>query len=68
MRQDIAVVETSHCDLGDNHLEESREGREDTELIWSESESSGSREVTTLHDTRGDEDFWVLLVDNLEAS
>jgi hypothetical protein len=65
--EDVALVETSHGELGDDHLQERRERRENTELLLVESESSRGREVTTLHDTRGDEHLRVLLVDGLEA-
>ena len=66
--ENVAEVEAGHGDFGDDHLEESTEGREDTELVLVETETSGCAEVTTLHDTGWNEDLRVLLVDNLQTS
>jgi len=38
--KNIAVVQAGHGDLRDNHLEESGERREDTELVGVEAETS----------------------------
>ena len=65
--ENVAEVEAGHGDFGDDHLEESTEGREDTELVLVETETSGCAEVTTLHDTRGNEDLRVLLVNDLQT-
>ena len=66
--QNIAIVQASHCDLRDHHLQERREGGEHAELLSVETETSSSAEVATLHDTGGNEDLRVLLVDDLQAS
>lgn len=68
MRENVAVVQTCHSDLRDDHLQESGECREDTKLVLVESESSCSREVASLHDAGADEDLGVLLVDDLQPS
>lgn len=67
MAQDIAVVQPRHCELRDDHLEESRKGRKDTEFVCVETETSSSRKVSSLHDTRRYENLGVLLVNNLET-
>ena len=59
--------QASHGDLRDNHFEESREGREDTVLVLVETETSSRAKVATLHDTGGDKDLGVLLVNDLQA-
>lgn len=68
MREDIAVVETGHGDLGDNHLQEGRESGEDSSLALLETKSSSSGEVSALHDSGSNEYLGMLLVDNLETS
>lgn len=40
MTKNIAVVQAGHGDLRDNHLKESGERREDTELVGIETEPS----------------------------
>jgi hypothetical protein len=64
----IAVIESCHGDFRDDHLQERREGREDTELVMIKTETSSSRIVATLHDTGRNENFGVLLVDHLQTS
>ena len=65
--EDVAVVQTSHGDLRDNHLEESRERRENAIFAFFKTKTGCSGEVPPLHDTGGNEDHRVLLVDDLEA-
>lgn len=67
MAEDIAVVQSSHGNLGHDHLEEGREGREDTKLVLVEPKSSSSTEIAALHDTGWNEDFGVLLMDHLQT-
>ena len=67
MAQDVAEVETSHSDLGDDHLQEGGESREDAEFLLVETETGGGTEVTAFHDAGGDEHFGVLLVDDLQT-
>ena len=67
MTEDIAVVETCHGDLGNDHFEKGGESGEDTKLISVESEASSGREVSTLHNTRWNEHLGVFLVDDLQA-
>lgn len=67
MTQDVAVVQSSHGDLGEYHLKESRESGEYTKLVGVESKAGGSGEVSSFHDTRWNEDFRVLLVNGLET-
>ena len=67
MAQDIAEVETSHSDFGDDHLQEGGESREDAKLLLVETETSGSTKVTTLHDAGGNEHLGMLLVDDLQT-
>ena len=50
MTKNVTEVETSHGDLGDDHLKEGGEGREDAEFVLVKSKSSSSAEVATLHD------------------
>ena len=68
VREDVAVVEAGHGELGDDHLEEGAEGAEDTELLRIEAETCRRGEVATLHDTGLDEDLWMPGVDDLETS
>lgn len=65
--KNVAVVQASHGDLGDNHFQEGGEGGENTELALVETETSCRGEVATLHDAGRNEDLWVLLVDNLQT-
>lgn len=67
MGKDVAVVETGHGKLGNNHLEESRESREHAKFFCVETETGSGGEVATFHDTRWDEDLWMLSMDNLET-
>ena len=39
MRQYVAIVQSSHCELRDDHLQEGREGRENAKLLGVETES-----------------------------
>jgi hypothetical protein len=68
MTENITVVQAGHGDLRDNHLQESGERREDTELISVETKTSSCREVSTFHDTRRNEHLRMLLVNNLKTS
>jgi hypothetical protein len=63
----VAVVQAGHGKLGDHHLKESGEGGENTLLILVETETGGGGEVSTLHDTGGDEYLGVLLMDDLQS-
>ena len=63
----VAEVKTSHGNLGNHHLEESTEGREDTILALLESETGSGGEVSTLHNTGREEDLRVLRVNYLQA-
>ena len=65
--ENVAEVETSHGDFGNDHLQEGGEGGEDAELLLVETETGGGTEVTTLHDAGGNEHFGVLLVDDLQT-
>ena len=67
MAEDVAEVEPRHGDLRDDHLQEGREGGEDAVLLRVETEASSCAEVSALHDTGGNENLRVLLVDDLEA-
>ena len=49
MAEQVGEVKTGHRNLGDGHLEESGERREDTELILVESEPGGCTQIATLH-------------------
>ena len=68
MREDIAVVETGHGDLGDNHLQEGGKGGEDARLSLLETKSSSGREITTFHDPGSNKHLRMFLVDDLETS
>jgi len=68
MGEDIAVIQTSHGYFRNDHLKESRERGEDSEFIRSKSKASSSGEVSSLHDTRWNEYFGMLLVNDLETS
>ena len=65
--EDVAEVETRHRDLRDDHFQECREGGEHAELLSIETETCRRAEVSAFHDTRGDEDLRVLLVNDLQA-
>ena len=65
--QDVAEVETSHGDFGNDHLQEGGESGEDTELLLVETKTGCGTEVTTLHDAGGNEHFRVFLVDDLQT-
>ena len=67
MAEYIAIVETRHGNLGDNHLQERRKCREDSELVMFKAETGSSRIVATLHDAGRNENFWVLLVDHFQT-
>ena len=67
MTQNIAVVETCHSDLRNHHLQESGESGEDPEFVLVKTEASRGGEITTLHDTRWNENFRVLLVDDFQT-
>ena len=66
--ENIAVVQSCHGDLRNNHLKECREGGENTELVSIEAEASGRSKVTAFHDTGWNEHFGMFLVDYLETS
>lgn len=68
MTEDVAVVQSCHGDLRNNHLEERREGGENTELVSVETKAGGCSEVTAFHDTGWNEHFGMFLVDHLETS
>ena len=68
MRKDIAVVETGHGNLGNDHLQEGRESRKDTRLSFLKTKSGGGGEVTAFHDPGCNEHLGVLLVNDLETS
>ena len=65
--QNVALVETCHRDFRDHHFKERRKCGEHAKLILVEAESSGGGEVAAFHYARRYEDFWVLLVNRLEA-
>ena len=66
--QDIAIVQSCHGDLRNNHLKECREGGENTELVSIEAEACGCSKVTVFHDHTGwSEHFGMFLVDYLET-
>ena len=67
MAKHVTVVQPRHSNLRDNHLQESGERREDTELLGVETEPGGGTKVATLHDAGRDEDLGVLLVDHLQS-
>ena len=46
----VAEVEAGRGDLGNHHLEESGEGREDAKLLSIKTETGGSAEVAALRD------------------
>lgn len=50
--QHVAEVETGHCNLGDYHLEESTESREDTEFVLVKTKTCSGTEVSALHNCR----------------
>jgi len=64
--QDITIVETGHCNFGNNHLEESREGRKNAKFIDVKPKTGSGGEVATLHDTRRNENLRMLLVNDLQ--
>ena len=66
--KNIAEIEAGHCELGYDHFKECTEGGEDSEFVLVETETRCSAEVSTLHNTRWNEHFRVLLVNNLQAS
>ena len=67
MGEDIAVVQSCHGDLRNNHLKERREGGENAELVSVETKPSGCSKITAFHDTRWNEYLWMLLVNHLET-
>lgn len=48
--EQVAVVESCHGKLGKGHLQESREGGEDTSLVGIETEASGGGQVSAFLD------------------
>lgn len=66
--EDVAVVQSRHSDLRNNHLKECRKGGENAELVRVETEASSCSKVTTFHDTGRNEYFGMFLVDHLETS
>jgi hypothetical protein len=64
MTKNVAVVESGHSDFRNHHLQESRKGREDTELIRSETKTCSCRKVAALHDAGWNKNFRMLLVDD----
>jgi hypothetical protein len=68
MAEHITVVESRHSNLTENHLQKGAECREDTKFVLVETETSSRGEVSTFHDTGGNEDFGMLLVDDFETS
>lgn len=57
MGETVGEVEAGHGELGEDHLRESREGREDALALSLEgTKTSSSSKVAALHDTGGDED------------
>jgi hypothetical protein len=67
MAKEIAVVEAGHGDFRDTHFEESGEGGEDTILLFVKTETGCSRKIATFHDTGGNKDLRVLLVNDFET-
>ena len=68
MTEYIAIIETSHGDFRYDHLQESRESRENAEFLVVEAKAGGGGEVPSFHDTRRNKDFGVFLMDYFEAS
>lgn len=52
MAQHVTEVETGHCNLGDYHLKESTESREDAEFVLVETKTCSGTEVSALHNYR----------------
>src|SRR5262245_48582177 len=67
MTKYVAVIESSHGDLRYDHLQESRESRENSELVVIKTETSSSGEISALHDTGGNKDFGMFLVNDFQA-
>ena len=69
MRKDIAVIETSNCDLRNNHLKERRESgdSEYTKLVGYKSKASSCRKVASFHDAGWDEYFGMFLVNDTQT-
>ena len=65
--KNIAVVQASHGDFGNDHLQEGREGGEDAELVRVEPETGCGREVATLHNAGRDENLGMFLMDDLQT-
>lgn len=63
MTENVAVVQPSHGDLRNNHLQEGRESRKDAKLVFVEPKPSRGGEIAPFHDPRGEEDFRMLLMD-----
>ncbi len=66
--EDVGVVEPGHGDLRDHHLEEGREGAEDSLSPRFRAESGGHGEVVALHDAGVDIDLGVILADMVQAA
>jgi hypothetical protein len=68
MTKYIAIIETSHGNFRYDHLQESRESREDAKFLVVEAKACGGREVPSFHDTRRNKDFGMFLMDDFETS
>lgn len=67
MAEHIAIVQPRHRDLRHDHLEEGRERRKDAKFVGVEAKACCGREITALHDPRGNEDLGVFLMDHLQT-
>lgn len=65
--ENIAIVQSCHSDLRNNHLKECREGGENPKLVSIETEASGRSKITAFHDTGRNEYFGMFLVDHLKT-
>ncbi len=66
--EDVGIVQPRHRDFGNTHFEERAEGAENPLFACFHAESSGGGEVTALHDTGGDEDFRIGIVNLFQSA
>lgn len=68
MAEDVAIIKTCHSNFRNDHLKERREGRKDAEFVGIKPETCSSGEVAAFHDTGGDENLGMFLMDGFQAS
>jgi len=68
MAEYVAIVQTRHGDLRNDHLKEGRESGKDPKLVGFETKARRGGKVSAFHDAGGNKHFGMSLVNHLQTS